>query len=331
MLMFFYFRSLPTRPNIKNFFKEEFKAEIERTKKYAFRKTGFDNIDEHQIFSHGLYVLGATPAAGKTTFAWQMAEQLARSGERCIFCSYEMGKFELFSKSIAREFFKIKPSTKLTAADIRRGGWEKGLEKIVEEYQEAEFDLRVVELHNETIDDLLTILRPLCTASLDSIAIEYSAEKSPVVFIDYLQIIPSDKDTVKSGIDDTVRKLKIFQRDTGTTFIVISSFNRANYNQVVSFESFKESGGIEFTADCIWGLQLNILNQLKGASNISDTRQKIDAAKKNQPRRIQLKCLKNRQGYNYDCYFKYFSAHDYFEPCKESDFEDNFESHRVIR
>lgn len=306
---------------IKNFFKEEFQEEIEQTKKYAFRKTGFENIDEHQILTAGLYLIGGTPAAGKTTFAWQMAEQLSRSGELCIFCSYEMGRFELFSKSIARKFFMTKPTTKLTAADIRRGGWENGLEKIVEEYQGAEFDLRVLELHNESVDDLLKILRPLCTGK----------NKAPVIFIDYLQIIPSAKDSVKSGIDDTVRKLKVFQRDTNTTFIVISSFNRANYNQTVSFESFKESGGIEHTADCIWGLQLNILNQLKGGANIYDTRQKIDEAKKNQPRQIQLKCLKNRPGYNYDCYFKYYSAHDYFEPCEESEFEDNFGDHRVLR
>ena len=201
--------------NVRDFFAKDFNAEIEQTKKYAFRKTGFENIDEHQIFNAGLYVIGATPAAGKTTFAWQMAEQLSRNGEICIFCSYEMGRFELFSKSIAREFFNKKPTTKLTAADIRRGSWENGLEEIVEEYQNADFDLRVLELHNESVDDLLKILRPFCTGQ----------KKSPVVFIDYLQIIPSAKDTVKSGIDDTVRKLKVFQRDTNTTFIVISSFN----------------------------------------------------------------------------------------------------------
>ena len=76
----------------KNYLKQDFKAEIEESKKYAERKTGFENIDEHQIFSSGLYLLGATPAAGKTTFAWQMAEQLAKKGEICIYCSYEMSR-----------------------------------------------------------------------------------------------------------------------------------------------------------------------------------------------------------------------------------------------
>ena len=305
----------------KNYLKQDFKAEIEESKKYALRKTGFENIDEHQIFSSGLYLLGATPAAGKTTFAWQMAEQLAKKGEICIYCSYEMSRLELFSKSIARELFKRNPSTSLTAAEIRRGGWTNEIDKIIEDSQFEDCDLRTIELHDETIDDLLRILRPQCVRQ----------EKSPVVFIDYLQIIPSAKDNVKNGIDDTVRKLKIFQRETNTTFIVISSFNRMNYINAVSFESFKESGNIEYTADVVWGLQLNILNQIKGGANISDTRMKIEEAKKQQPRQVQLKCLKNRQGYNYDCYFKYFSAHDYFEPCEESDFEKNPETSRVSR
>lgn len=298
----------------KDFFTNDYKSAIEQSKKYSARKTGFANLDDAQIFSPGLYVVGGVPAAGKTTFCWQLAEQLAQNGETSIYCSYEMSKLELFTKSVARELFKRKPKTKLTAAEIRRGGFEKGLEEIIAEKQNDDSDLRVLELHDEGIDDLLKILRPICTS-----------DRAVSIFIDYLQIIPTDKDNAKSGVDDIVRKLKVFQRDhANTTFVIISSFNRANYNQSVSFESFKESGGIEFSADGIWGLQLNVVKDIKGGKDINKTdRDKIDAAKKQQPRQIQLKCLKNRQGANFECYFKYYSAHDYFVPCKESDFENN--------
>ena len=88
-----------------------------------------------------------------------------------------------------------------------------------------------------------------------------------------------------------------------------------NYAQSVSFESFKESGNIEYTADVVWALQLNMMNDLKSYNNIADTRKRIDDAKRQQPRQIHLKCLKNRQGTNYDCYFRYYSAHDCFESC----------------
>ena len=133
--------------------------------------------------------------------------------------------------------------------------------------------------------------------------------------------MPTLRESAKLGIDDSVRKLKKFQRDTNTTFIVISSFNRTNYSHSVSFESFKESGNIEYTADVVWALQLNVLNSIN-PSNIADTRKRIDEAKKQQPRQIQLKCLKNRQGTNYNCFFNYFSAHDYFQPCNEFNDDD---------
>ena len=149
-------------------------------------------------------------------------------------------------------------------------------------------NLQVMEMQDESIDELLIRLKPLC----------FDRQKAPVICLDYLQIVPSSKESTKLGVDDSVRKLKKFQRDTNSTFIVISSFNRTNYTQGVSFESFKESGNIEYTADVVWALQLNVLNSIN-PSNIADSRKK------------------NRRGTNYDCYFNYFSAHDYFEPCNK--------------
>lgn len=283
------------------FFKNFFLDEVEKNKFFAARTTGFPNIDEQQIFSSGLYVLGATPACGKTTFAWQLLNQLAKRGETCIFCSYEMSRLELFTKSLAAELFQRSDAT-LTAADIRRGSFSAELFDILEEFQNSDGGVNVLELSGETVDDLLKLLKPFCN----------QADKPPVVVVDYLQIIPSLEKDLKRGIDDTVRKLKLFQRDTNTTFIVISSFNRTNYLSPVSFESFKESGNIEYTADVVWALQLNILNSFKEGKDISAKRNEIDSAKKQQPREIQLKSLKNRHGNNYDCFFKYFSAHDFF-------------------
>ena len=144
-------------------------------------------------------------------------------------------------------------------------------------------NLQVLEMQDESIDEFLIRLKPLC----------FDKQKAPVICLDYLQIVPSSKESTKLGVDDSVRKLKKFQRDTNSTFIVISSFNRANYTQGVSFESFKESGNIEYTADVVWALQLNILNSIN-PNNIVNSRKKIDDAKRQQPRQIQLKCLKNR-------------------------------------
>ena len=60
-----------------DFFANHFDSEIEQMKNYSKRLSGFDNLDRLQLFNPGLYVIGATPAAGKTTFCWQLLEQLA--------------------------------------------------------------------------------------------------------------------------------------------------------------------------------------------------------------------------------------------------------------
>ena len=300
-----------------DYFNHHIISALDESSKYGNRKTGFSNIDSAQFFSPGLYVLGATPAAGKTTFAWQLLEQLAKSGEQCIFCSYEMSALELYCKSVARELLNrypdVDPFTLYSAAKIRRtsiSNLPQSVIDVMSDFADSTLPLRVIELRNENVDALLNLLRPMCK----------DKEKAPVVCIDYLQIIPSDKDVTKLGVDDTVRKLKAFQRDTNTTFIVVSSFNRANYLLPVSFESFKESGGIEYTADVVWGLQLHIMNQFNSSMVQTKARKMVDDAKKEVPREIQLKCLKNRQGANYDCYFRYFAANDCFVECTEKDF-----------
>ncbi len=305
--------SLPSKSShLADYFANHLKADINSLKNYANRLTGFNNLDQQQFFSPGLYVIGATPAAGKTTFCWQLLEQLAERGEDCIYCSYEMSDIELFTKTAARRLFLRDKQTTLNAANIRRGSWSAQLDNVIREVANSKTNLQVLELQDESIDELLIRLKPLC---LDK-------QKAPVICLDYLQIVPSNKESTKLGVDDSVRKLKKFQRDTNTTFIVISSFNRTNYTQSVSFESFKESGNIEYTADVVWALQLYVLNSIN-ASNIADVRKRIDEAKKQQPRQIQLKCLKNRQGTNYECYFNYYSAHDYFEPCKHFNKTEN--------
>lgn len=292
------------------FFKEKFGSKVKEMKEYSSRKTGFENIDAEQIFTPGLYVLGGLPALGKTTFAWQMLEQLARQGEKCVYCSYEMSEFELYTKSLARELFHRDKNTGLTSAGIRRGDETRTLAEILTEFEEIGIDLTVVEMQEQDIDELIFELRKFCV------------EKAPVIVLDYLQIVPVRKKeaSAKQGIDEIVRKLKNFQRETGATFIVISSFNRQNYGQQVAFESFKESGNIEYSADVVWGLQLYATRELKeGATN--QNREIISKAKESNPRQVELKCLKNRQGKNYSCYFKYYAAVDTFETCKEEDFK----------
>ena len=299
------------------YFMEQFQSFVNDNQKFADRKTGFSNIDAQICnFKPGIYVLGGLPALGKTTFALQFLAQLSESGEYCFFCSYEMQKGFLYSKLLAREVAKIETlnfltvniiDNPLTAVQISQNKiYEHGdaYRAAIAKITKNKFPLYIWELDEPNIDKLLDRLEKIC-AKLD---------KPPIVCIDYLQILAVGSENIKSSIDEVLHKILAFRRKTNTTFIIVSSLNRANYNTEISFESFKESGGIEYSADVILGMQL----YLKPPRTPADA----DKAKKSNPRPIHIKFLKNRFGANFDCYFKYYPAIDYFEPCDESDFEE---------
>ena len=124
--------------------------------------------------------------------------------------------------------------------------------------------------------------------------------------------------------------MKRISRALGLTIFVICSVNRANYLTPIDFESLKESGSIEFTADCIWGLQLKCLSQetlFTEANKIKEKRDRVREAKAETPRQIELVCLKNRSGKpTFSCFFEYYAAHDLFVEADENkdSAEDDF-------
>ena len=300
-----------------DYFAEEFFRDIDLTAKYSERKTGFGNIDAAQVFMPGVYALGALPASGKTTFAWQLLNQLAENGESCIYCSFEMSKAELFTKSVVRELYRKNPAMSerlnLTSANIRRGAL-RGSSELQEQamkFAKSATNLRVAELSNTSVTELIEGLKPMVA----------EAERAPVICLDYLQIIPNKGSKAlssKEKIDEVMLRLKDFQRATQATLLVISSFNRENYYQNVSFSSFKESGAIEYSADVIWGLE----NHGVDAEGKFDKDEVIKMSKE-KVRRIKFSCLKNRNGGAYECFFKYHAAYDYFEPYEEDETPSN--------
>lgn len=139
----------------------------------------------------------------------------------------------------------------------------------------------------------------------------------PVIMIDYLQIIQEDMLTDKAKVDYITKSLKILQRKYNTVVIAVSSINRSNYLLQIDFEAFKESGSIEYSADVVWGLQLQILNDptFAQAKNVSQRRKLIAMAKAASPRKVELVCLKNRYGIaSYSCGFLYYPQYDLFTP-----------------
>lgn len=274
------------------------------------KKTGYANLDAITNLYPGLYVLGAISSLGKTTFAHQMADQIAESGEPVIYFSLEQGVLELASKSLSRIMAKKDKTTAVSSLQIRKNEIDKNVADAMTAYASFAGNLTVVECGFEaTIDDIEQYVN-------DYIRINHN---NPVVFIDYLQVIRvSDLGmSTKDAVEMHVKRLKQLQKDNNLVVIVISSLNRQNYLSPVDFESFKESGGIEYTADVLWGLQLEVLQNevFSKRDQTAEKRRLVREAKAAEVREIELCCLKNRFGKSsYSCKFAYYPQFDCFVP-----------------
>lgn len=292
-------------------------ADINLIKAQANRKTGFANLDkEAGNVYNGLYVIGALSGGGKTTFAGQIADQMAAQGHHVLFFSMEQSRLEMVSKSIARETAKRDLKTAVTSLQIRQGAMNEAIADASMNYC-------------ETVGDRVSVIeyRLGCTVTeIKDYALRYKERNgvNPVCIIDYLQALQAEaepgtnrKPTDKRAIVDyNVTELRRLTFE-GIPVILISSLNRSNYYSRIGLDALKESGGVEYTADVVWGLQLAVMeSDIFGKDGREPEKKKlIEAALAENPRKLEIVCLKNRYGKkDYTAHFKYYAAHDYYIP-----------------
>ena len=288
--------------------------------------TGFpvlDSVLDGGLYE-GLYGIGAISSLGKTTFALQIADQIAAAGSDVLIFSLEMSRNEMIAKSLSRLTAKI---TIDNHGDIRNAKTTRGIMtgKRYAGYNQTEKQLinaavqEYAKIAGDTLNPRISIIEAMGTVGADQVKeqvekyIKHTGKK-PVVIIDYLQILAphNEKSTDKQNTDYAILNLKRLSRDHKIPVIVISSFNRENYSVKVAMQAFKESGAIEYSTDVLIGLQL----KGTGESNFD-----VDEAKAKHPREIEAVILKNRNGvtgkkisYNYYTMFNYFSEGEIVEP-----------------
>lgn len=306
---------------VSDYLVDGFNSDIKKMEPYKHKKTGFANLDaELEGLYPGLYVVGGISSVGKTTFVHQLGDQLAEQGDHVLFFSLEQSKMEMVSKSLARTTAKTDLNRAISSVRIRGGYESKAVQDAKVSYTEVGKRVSVIEGNFNT--DVNTIRRYVE---------EYARlnDTSPVVIVDYLQIMPgiSERLNDKQRVDVNVTELKRMSRDLNLAVFVISSLNRGNYLAAIDFESFKESGGIEYTADVVLGLQLEKINDpiFDKPNNIKAKRELMRKAKTANPRDIELVCLKNRNGKpTFTCSFTYWARYDFYEPNKTEKEEDGF-------
>lgn len=248
--------------------------------------TGFDKLDSSldRGLYEGLIVLGAIPSLGKTTFALQMALQMAEAGNHVYFYSLEQSARELTIKLLSNKMSK-------PIADIRRIAWSFCKDQNISEQDQNNFVEASDSLHKLNNFRIIERCRSAEAIAKDVQRRYYRTGEQAMIIIDYLQILetPGARLTDKQAVDQNITALKRLSAEFHVPVMAISNLNRENYDKDITMKAFKESGGIEYSTDVLLGMQFTAMQENK--DNID-----LDQLKAANPRKVQIKILKNRNG-----------------------------------
>lgn len=266
---------------------------------------GFDRKLEGGLYE-GLYILGAISSLGKTTFALQVIDQIARAGHDCLVFSLEMARNELIAKSISRLTYQQagRDLAKTTRGITVKRRYERYTDKEKAVIYEA------MQTYSRDIAPRVWITEGIGNIGVTQIREAVARHKAitgrfPVVLIDYLQILAPiiERGTDKQNTDKSVLELKRMSRDYKIPVIAISSLNRDNYTAPINLAAFKESGAIEYSADVLLGMQYSGMDYQDGEADKARDKRIRELFKSNEARgrdgagvSIDLKILKNRNG-----------------------------------
>lgn len=267
--------------------------------------TGLAQVDEMLDggLYPGVYVIGAISSMGKTTLLVQIADAIASSGRPVLFVTIEQGAAELIRKSMTRMMWEgtggeVEVESRELARKRDREAWGEAenaaLRAAAQRYEKgAGRGLRYMEGYGQPgVSDIKTAAAVMASHYTG----RYGAECVPVVMVDYLQLLrpENERDTDKQTADKNMMGLRQLARDLKTPVVVVSSLNRASYNGSISLDSWKESGGIEYGADVLLGLQpYNMKERIEAGEKADDI---IDETKREAVSEMEVKLLKQREG-----------------------------------
>ena len=217
--------------------------------KYKGIPTGFRLLDSVLTgLGHGdLIILAARPGMGKTSFALNIATNVAEQQKVPVaIFSLEMTKEQLTNRILSAKAGIDSQAFRtgaLSAAD-----WE---------------DLAIASerLHDAPIflDDTSGLTIPEMKAKIRRVNQDPTRPKIGLIIIDYLQLMTSGKriENRVQEISDITRNLKIRAKEMGVPVIALSQLSRAVEKQGASsghrpqLSDLRDSGSIEQDADCV--------------------------------------------------------------------------------
>ncbi|RAP32844.1 replicative DNA helicase [Candidatus Marinamargulisbacteria bacterium SCGC AAA071-K20] len=204
--------------------------------------TGFKSLDKHTsgLKNSELVVIAARPSIGKTTFAVNIAHNIAKAGKGVLFFSLEMDSKQLGLKILSSES-RI-DSMKIQSTNLKEDDY-----------------FKLIKAH-ETNKDLPLFFEDtggLSTLEMRSITKQQMLKhKIDVIVIDYLQLMRPSKETQNrtQEVSEVVREIKAFCKELQIPIIVLSQLSRSvtqRADKTPMLSDLRETGEIEQTADIV--------------------------------------------------------------------------------
>lgn len=229
---------------------------------------GMELINRVMLCEQGDYVLyGATPSTGKTALSLQYLINMAKSGKRVLYFSYETTAKKLMERIASCQ-------GRVSYDKIRRGACTPEEKQILITVQRMIYKLpfRIIESGGYTVEDI------------KSKAIKHKAD---VIYIDYIQQInhKNPKLTEYQRITEVSRSIQQLCKKYKITVIALSQLSRLPDDKKPGLSSFRSSGQLEQDAD--FGILFYRPEKLEEGE--PDTKRIFDIAKSKDGRVMKIK------------------------------------------
>ncbi len=247
------------------------KITSENADEYKGIPMGFSRLDAITSGLHksDLILIGARPAMGKTSFALNIARNVAMTGRKVVFFSLEMSNEQLASRVLSTEA-RVE-SNKLRSGEISQEEWVR--------LAEASDRLSKCELY---FDDTASITVPEMKSKIKR------ARDVDCIVIDYLGLMESakKKENRVQEVTEITRSLKMLAKDLKIPVVCCAQLSRGpekngKASNRPALSDLRDSGSIEQDADIVMLLYREGYYK-SGAQNpdeIDMTKADVDVAK----------------------------------------------------
>ncbi|MBQ9067287.1 MAG: replicative DNA helicase [Clostridia bacterium] len=207
---------------------------------YLGFSTGYRDLDTTTsgLNRSDLVIVGARPAMGKTSFALNLATNVAKGGRKVLFFSLEMTKEQLASRVLSTEA-RIK-GQKMRSGELTEDDW---LSLSTQADVLNKIPLYFDDTSNITVNEMKAKIRRMRDVDC--------------VMVDYLQLMKSGTraESRVQEVSEITRNLKLMAKDLEIPVVVLAQLARGTEQRGKShrpqLSDLRESGSIEQDADIV--------------------------------------------------------------------------------